>query len=127
MSRRTAFALLVACVLISADGVVAEFHCTWRIRSKGQKVDPFDIEEDGNTYIFTTSGREGLRRVASELKALPLEDVNQLREMQALGNMLTVKLSQKGLRWLCIQEQLNAYIVSAELDQTVSLLSRHFQ
>ena len=31
------------------------------------------------------------------------------------------------LQKACIQEQLNAYMVSAELDQTVSLLSRHFQ
>lgn len=128
MRGRAVFALLVAFVLLIADGVAAEFHCSWAIRAKGQKVDPFEIDEGINKYIITTTGRDGMRKVASELKALPMDsDVMQIREMLALGNMLTAKLSQRGIRWLCSQEQLDKLIVYVELDQTVTLLSRHFQ
>jgi hypothetical protein len=117
--------LLTACFLLAlqdSNGQI-ESECSWKLRLGRHPVDPSDAPDGINRYLISTNGKEGLRAVANKLKiisALCKEDVNSIRELTTLGNLITANMSRRALIWLCIQD-LNAYISFVELDQQVSI------
>lgn len=118
--------LLVACSLLAIPDVHGESECSWKLRLGRAQEPPSAAPAGINKYVISTRGKEGLKEVANELRkiqAVSSEDVSSIRELTALGNVATAKMSKRALMWLCRQEELDAYIKFVELDQQVSLFT----
>ena len=118
--------LLALCVIFGLQDANGQSVCTWKLRLGRAQVDPLDAPQGVNKYVISTTGKEGLTKVASELKLIQSvsdEDVSQLREMTTLGNIITAKMSKRALIWLCQQDELDGDIKFVEIDQQVSLFT----
>jgi len=116
--------LLVACSLLAIPDVHGKTECTWKLHLGRAEEPPFAAPKGVNNYVISTRKKEGLKEVANELRKIQDisdEDVSSIRELTALGNMITAKMSKRALIWLCRQEDLDKYINFVELDQKVSL------
>ena len=113
--------LAICCLLAMANG-----QCSWKLHQGGEEIDPFDAAEGSYKYVVSTKGKEGLKDITNELRkiqAVSPEDVNSIRELTALGNIVTAKMSKRAFIWLCRQEELDSYIKFVEIDQQVSLFT----
>lgn len=111
-------AILAILLTVSA----AEYdHCSWELTLGRDAVDPMLAPAGVRQYIITVRGDEGRRRVAAALRELQSADISGVREMPALTNYLTAKLSRAAVRWLCRAEALDRWIQAVELDQTISI------
>ena len=118
----------IFCVLVlfcAAQIATAEedFHCSWKLLVGREKLDPIDAPDGFNRYIAVmNSGKGALSTVATVLKSMPNKsEFSEVREMKALGNLLTARLTPNAVRWLCKQELLDTFIVQMEIDQPVAL------
>jgi hypothetical protein len=116
--------LALAAVIIASLLAIttAEYdHCSWKLNVGGDALDPMLAPAGVKQYIITVRGDEGRRAVAKALRDLDSADITAVREMAALSNFLTVKMSRMAVRWLCRAEALDKWIVAVEADQTISI------
>jgi hypothetical protein len=112
--------------LLAIPDVRGESECTWKLHLGRAEKTPFAAPTGINKYVISTTGKRGLKEVASELRKIQdvsSEDVSSIRELTTLGNVVTAKMSKRALVWLCRQEELDECIKFVELDQQVSLFT----
>ena len=138
MRQKAAFAWilsfsLAACQISFSHAVATDSECSWRVHVGLTDIAPSDAPYGMRKYIFRLRGTGGLRKVSAALTELASsgtaagdgeELVDSIREMRALKNMMSVRMSRKAMKWLCGQQYLDEYIIDAEIDQPVSIFSR---
>ena len=113
---------LLGALLARADAEKA-FHCTWDLNLGSRSTDALHAPLGLHKYMVELRDGPAMRAVLEAVRgAFSEPDVSSVREMKALGNVFTAKLTSAAVRWLCEQEHLDHHILAVELDQPVSLM-----
>jgi hypothetical protein len=116
--RQGALGAALLFAALSAAAPAAAHDCAWPLRAAGAELSPRDAPAVERTYMLALKDAAASSRAAAALRAHLADEV---RELGALGGLLTARLSAATLARLCDDEGLSALIDFAELDQEVSI------
>ena len=96
------------------------FRCQWPLldgnKVRSPRFPPLGVHE----YILLSETAEGVEKIAKRLtdEFGDSRHLSELRELK-LVKMITARLSDQAVRWLCEQSDLDDHISAVELDQAV--------